>query len=158
KHHLPTNELLLSFSSLNSLPNNNQPRRQARIGLSYYAKDPRAAAESLTSLLDKAEGTVPKELRSKTPVRVGATAGLRTLEGYASDRILQAVRDLLKDRSTLKSDANSVTVLDGSQEGSYQWPPLFFDLWEGIETGKTGGRFPPQFLIWVSSKISQEDG
>ncbi|CAI0433859.1 unnamed protein product [Linum tenue] len=94
---------------------------QLKPGLSYYAKDPRAAAESLTSLLDKAEAAVPRELRSKTPVRVGATAGLRALEGDASDRILQAVRDLLKDRSTLKSDANSVTVLDGSQEGSYQW-------------------------------------
>ncbi|CAI0448985.1 unnamed protein product [Linum tenue] len=94
---------------------------QLKPGLSYYAKDPRAAAESLTSLLDKAEAAVPKELRSKTPVRVGATAGLRALEGDASDRILQAVRDLLKDRSSLKSDADSVTVLDGSQEGSYQW-------------------------------------
>ncbi|CAN1247231.1 Apyrase 2, partial [Linum grandiflorum] len=101
---------------------------QLKPGLSYYAKDPRAAAESLTSLLDKAEGTVPKELRSKTPVRVGATAGLRTLEGDASDRILQAVRDLLKDRSTLKSDANSVTVLDGSQEGSYQWVTINYLL------------------------------
>ncbi|CAN1233606.1 Apyrase 2 [Linum perenne] len=94
---------------------------QLKPGLSFYAKDPRAAAESLTSLLDKAEAAVPKQFQPNTPVRVGATAGLRTLEGDASDRILQAVRDLLKDRSTFKSDANSVTVLDGSQEGSYQW-------------------------------------
>ncbi|MCI55825.1 apyrase 2-like, partial [Trifolium medium] len=44
------------------------------------------------------------------------TAGLRALEGDASDRILQAVRDLLKQRSTLKSEPNAVAVLDGNQE------------------------------------------
>uniref|UniRef100_A0A2P2M7Z2 Adenosine diphosphatase n=2 Tax=Rhizophora mucronata TaxID=61149 RepID=A0A2P2M7Z2_RHIMU len=101
---------------------------QIKPGLSAYAKDPRAAADSLVTLLDKAEGAVPKDLRSKTPVRVGATAGLRALEGDASDRILQAVRDLLRDKSNLKSDANAVTVLDGSQEGSYQWVTINYLL------------------------------
>ncbi|MCI30320.1 apyrase 2-like [Trifolium medium] len=43
------------------------------------------------------------------------------MEGDASDKILQAVRDLLKNRSPLKSDADAVTVLDGTQEGAYQW-------------------------------------
>ncbi|KAJ6360091.1 hypothetical protein OIU77_004160 [Salix suchowensis] len=64
------------------------------------------AANSLVSLLQKAESSVPKELQPKTPVRVGATAGLRALGMDASDRILQAVRDLLRDTSTLKSEAN----------------------------------------------------
>ncbi|MCH90658.1 apyrase 2-like, partial [Trifolium medium] len=45
----------------------------------------------------------------------------RALEGDASDRILQAVRDLLKQRSTLKSEPNAVSVLDGNQEGAFQW-------------------------------------
>ena len=31
------------------------------------------------------------------------------------------VRDLLKHRSSLKSEANGVAVIDGTQEGSYQW-------------------------------------
>lgn len=97
-------------------------------GLSAYANDPQAAANSLRSLLDEAEGVVPKELRSKTPVRVGATAGLRALEGDASDRILDAVRDLLKYRSALKSDADGVAVLDGSQEGSYEWVTINYLL------------------------------
>ncbi|RYR54055.1 hypothetical protein Ahy_A06g029304 [Arachis hypogaea] len=94
---------------------------QIKPGLSAYAQNPQQAAESLVSLLDKAESVVPRELRSKTPVRVGATAGLRALEGDASDRILQAVRDLLKQRSSLKSEADAVTVLDGNQEGAFQW-------------------------------------
>lgn len=94
---------------------------QIKPGLSAYARDPQQAAKSLVSLLDKAESVVPMEFRSMTPVRVGATAGLRALEGDASDRILQAVRELLKQRSTLKSEPNAVAVLDGTQEGAFQW-------------------------------------
>ncbi|TYH00330.1 hypothetical protein ES288_A10G266900v1 [Gossypium darwinii] len=86
---------------------------QLKPGLSYYAKDPQAAANSLTSLLDKAESVVLLDLRSKTAVRVGATAGLRALGGEAFDKIC--------NRSTLKSEANGVKILDGSQEGSYEW-------------------------------------
>ncbi|KAK8344224.1 hypothetical protein V6Z12_A07G064900 [Gossypium hirsutum] len=78
-------------------------------GLSYYAKDPQAAANSLTSLLDKAESVVPLDLRSKTAVRVG-------------------VRELLKSRSTLKSEANGVKILDGSQDGSYEWVTINYLL------------------------------
>ncbi|CDP19074.1 unnamed protein product [Coffea canephora] len=94
---------------------------QKKPGLSAFANDPEAAANSLQELLQKAEAVVPPELRQKTPVRVGATAGLRQLEGDASDRILQAVRDFLKNKSSLTSKADWVTVIDGNQEGAYQW-------------------------------------
>ncbi|XP_057509767.1 apyrase 2-like [Actinidia eriantha] len=102
--------------------------KQLKPGLSAYAKDPKAAADSLRLLLDEAENVVPQDLRRKTPVKVGATAGLRQLEGDASDRILQAVRDFLKDKSTLKSQADWVTVLDGTQEGAYQWVTINYLL------------------------------
>ncbi|KAL0843276.1 hypothetical protein Bca101_016521 [Brassica carinata] len=97
-------------------------------GLSAYPTDPRQAANSLVSLLDKAEASVPRELRPKTPVRVGATAGLRTLGHEASENILQAVKELLRDRSMLKTEANAVTVLDGTQEGAYQWVTINYLL------------------------------
>ncbi|TYH09054.1 hypothetical protein ES288_A07G065200v1 [Gossypium darwinii] len=93
---------------------------QLKPGLSYYAKDPQAAANSLTSLLDKAESVVPLDLRSKTAVRVGETAGLRALGGEAFDKIC--------NRSTLKSEANGVKILDGSQEGSYEWVTINYLL------------------------------
>ncbi|CAA7048557.1 unnamed protein product [Microthlaspi erraticum] len=101
---------------------------QLKPGLSAYPTDPRQAANSLVSLLDKAEASVPRELRPKTLVRVGATAGLRTLGHEASENILQAVRELLRDRSMLKTEANGVTVLDGTQEGSYQWVTINYLL------------------------------
>ncbi|KAG8379117.1 hypothetical protein BUALT_Bualt07G0054700 [Buddleja alternifolia] len=109
---------------------------QRKPGLSGYAKDPEAAANSLSNLLEKAEAAVPKELQHNTPVRVGATAGLRQLEGNTSDRILQAVRDFLKNKSSLKSKADWVTVLDGNQEGAYQWVTINYLL------GNLGKEYP----------------
>lgn len=102
--------------------------KQKKPGLSAYASNPQLAANSLESLLEKAVAVVPLELRSKTPVRVGATAGLRALEGDASERILQAVRDLLRDKSTLMSRPDWVTVIDGTQEGSFQWVTINYLL------------------------------
>ncbi|KAI7731443.1 hypothetical protein M8C21_007813 [Ambrosia artemisiifolia] len=97
-------------------------------GLSAYAADPKAAANSLIPLLEKAEEVVPQNMRKNTPVKVGATAGLRQLGGDASERILQAVKDLLKVKSSLKTNDDSVTVLDGTQEGAYQWMTINYLL------------------------------
>ncbi|KAG5379584.1 hypothetical protein IGI04_027426, partial [Brassica rapa subsp. trilocularis] len=88
---------------------------QLKHGLSAYPNDPRQSANSLVTLLDKAEDSVP------------SIAGLRALDHEASENILQTVRELLKDRSRLKTEANAVSVLDGTQGGSYQWE-------KGIET------------------------
>ncbi|XP_076907961.1 apyrase 2-like [Bidens hawaiensis] len=71
-------------------------------GLSANAKDPKVAAETLQPLLEKAEKVVPQNMRKTTPVKVGATAGLRQLGADASDGILQAVRNLVKTKSSLK--------------------------------------------------------
>ncbi|KAK9683978.1 hypothetical protein RND81_10G178700 [Saponaria officinalis] len=104
---------------------------QKKPGLSAFASDPQEAANSLVSLLKQAEDAVPKELRGKTPVRVGATAGLRQLAGDAPEKILQAVKDLLKDKSSLKSDPSDkdwVAVLDGTQEGAFQWVTINYLL------------------------------
>ncbi|CAK7341331.1 unnamed protein product [Dovyalis caffra] len=93
---------------------------QVKPGLSAYGNDPQAAANSLAPLLHQAESVVPQELRSNTSVRVGATAGLRMLGADAAERILQAVRDLLKS-SSLDYKADEVSILTGYQEGSYMW-------------------------------------
>lgn len=109
--------------------------KQRTPGLSSYASNPQKAAESLKLLLEDAESVVPHALRHKTPVRVGATAGLRALGGDTSDRILQAVRDFLVDKSSLKFRSDWVTVLDGTQEGAFQWVTINYLL------GKLGKRY-----------------
>ncbi|KAL2493978.1 apyrase 2 [Forsythia ovata] len=97
-------------------------------GLSSYADDPKAAADSLKPLLQKAEAAVPKQFHSTTPVRVGATAGLRLLNSDASERILEAVRELLKNECTLNYRAEWVSILDGSEEGAYLWVAINYLL------------------------------
>ncbi|KAI7731442.1 hypothetical protein M8C21_007812, partial [Ambrosia artemisiifolia] len=82
-------------------------------GLSAYADNPQEAANSLLPLLEKAKEFVPQDMHAKTPVKVGATAGLRMLGDDASKNILQAVRDLLKAKSTFKTEDDWVTILDG---------------------------------------------
>lgn len=46
---------------------------QVRPGLSAYAKDPQAAANSLVPLLNEAESVVPEEFSPKTPVKLGVS-------------------------------------------------------------------------------------
>ncbi|XP_047341381.1 probable apyrase 1 [Impatiens glandulifera] len=102
--------------------------KQLKPGLSNYEKDPKAAADSLKPLLEDAVNVIPRELHRSTPVRVGATAGLRQLQGDASDKILQAVRDFLRNKSGFNSNDGWVTVLDGNQEGAYQWVTINYLL------------------------------
>ncbi|XP_061340831.1 nucleoside-triphosphatase-like [Gastrolobium bilobum] len=97
-------------------------------GLSAYAENPQEAADSLTPLLEEAESVVPEELHPRTPVKLGATAGLRTLKGDAADRILEAVRNMFKNRSTLNVESNAVSVLSGTQEGAYMWVTINYLL------------------------------
>lgn len=97
-------------------------------GLSSYADDPTAAAQSLKPLLEHAEAIVPEEFRATTPVILGATAGLRLLKGDAAEKILEAVRDLLQNESSLKYKAEWVTVLEGSQEAAYSWVAINYLL------------------------------
>ncbi|KAK9079181.1 hypothetical protein SSX86_000851 [Deinandra increscens subsp. villosa] len=101
---------------------------QLKPGLSAHATDPKEAADSLLPLLEKAEKVVPQDMLQNTPVKVGATAGLRQLGVDASERILQAVKDVLKVKSSLKSNDDWVTVLDGTQEGAYQWVTINYLL------------------------------
>ena len=90
-------------------------------GLSAYGDDPPKAADSIKKLLQDAQNAVPKAEQSTTPVTLGATAGLRLLPGDKSEKILQAVRDLLAGKSSFKFNRTWVTILDGSQEGSFMW-------------------------------------
>ncbi|KAL4073325.1 nucleoside phosphatase family-domain-containing protein [Scleroderma yunnanense] len=96
--------------------------KQIQPGLSSYAGNPNAAAQSLDVLLDEALRVVPASLRGCTPVAVKATAGLRLLGAQESTEILNAVEEhLVSAYPFILPDRDAVAIMDGRDEGVYAW-------------------------------------
>ena len=89
-------------------------------GLSSYKDDPTAAAASLKELLAVAMKAVPESARGKTSIELRATAGLRLLPGESAQDILEECSKLLGEYP-FKFDDSSVSIMDGADEGAYQW-------------------------------------
>ncbi|GJP30852.1 hypothetical protein CLOM_g7182 [Closterium sp. NIES-68] len=112
---------------------------QLKPGLSSFRENAKGAADSLRPLIDKALTVVPEEVRPTTPIRVGATAGLRLLPGDLADNILEAVRVMLKEYP-FAFEADSVKILDGADEGSFAWVTVNYLLgYLGKDIGHTVG-------------------
>ena len=109
---------------------------QLKPGLSAFAGDPLAAAGSLDPLLARAVEAVPAALRAQTQLELRATAGLRLLPGGQAEDILEAVRERFA-RAPFLSRRDSVSILDGSDEGAYMWLTMNY-LLGNLEKGYAG--------------------
>jgi len=102
-------------------------------GLSSYANDTQAAADSVVPMLNWALSVIPQELQATTPVMLGATAGLRLLPAQQSSAILNEVAKVLKDSPLNLAYSSDARILTGAEEGGYLW------LAVNLLTGSLGG-------------------
>jgi apyrase len=74
--------------------------------------------------------------RAETSVEVRATAGLRMLPGHEADDLLAAVKTLLAEYPFKVGD-DAVTIMDGAEEGAFQWLTMNY-LLGNLEGGLAG--------------------
>lgn len=101
--------------------------KEVKPGLSYYASNPSQAAASLQPLLNHAKEEIPESEWGNTPLLLKATAGLRLLPGDKAQAILNEVETLFQ-KSPFQINKNSVSIMEGSDEGLFSWFTVNFLL------------------------------
>uniref|UniRef100_A0A8C2IPB1 nucleoside diphosphate phosphatase n=1 Tax=Cyprinus carpio TaxID=7962 RepID=A0A8C2IPB1_CYPCA len=94
-------------------------------GLSAYADMPEVGGETIQQLLKVAKKTIPKEQWIQTPVVLKATAGLRLLPQEKAKALLNEVKEIFDD-SPFFVPENSVTIMNGTNEGVLAWVTVNF--------------------------------
>lgn len=93
-------------------------------GISSYVADPEQAGKSLQSCIKrKAKKLIPSYLKDKSPIYLGATAGMRLLKETnpaAADRILESVRRTLSSSPFMFKD-DYARIISGEEEGLSSW-------------------------------------
>ncbi|XP_067011798.2 ectonucleoside triphosphate diphosphohydrolase 5 isoform X2 [Anabrus simplex] len=93
---------------------------EVKPGLSSFVDNPKKGAESLQELLNRAKAVIPEPEWSKTPLAMKATAGLRLLPEAKAEALLREVKNLF-DASPFLTNENSVSIMDGADEGLFSW-------------------------------------
>ncbi|KAF7656605.1 hypothetical protein LDENG_00037870 [Lucifuga dentata] len=94
-------------------------------GLSAYANSPEMAGHAVKMLLKVAKKTVPCLEWKRTPVLLRATAGLRLLAADKAQTLLDQVQHVF-DKSPFLVPDDSVSIMNGTQEGILAWVSLNF--------------------------------
>ncbi|XP_013887620.1 ectonucleoside triphosphate diphosphohydrolase 5 isoform X2 [Austrofundulus limnaeus] len=94
-------------------------------GLSAYADSPEMAGQTVALLLKVAKKTVPRLDWKRTPLVLRATAGLRLLPAEKAQTLLDQVQHVFDESPFLVPD-NSVSIMDGTNEGILAWLSLNF--------------------------------
>nr|XP_020459330.1 ectonucleoside triphosphate diphosphohydrolase 5-like isoform X1 [Monopterus albus]XP_020459331.1 ectonucleoside triphosphate diphosphohydrolase 5-like isoform X1 [Monopterus albus] len=94
-------------------------------GLSAYADAPEMAGHTVRMLLKVAKKTVPRLEWKRTPVVLRATAGLRLLRTEKAHALLDQVQHVFDESPFLVPD-NSVSIMNGTNEGILAWISLNF--------------------------------
>ena len=92
--------------------------QEIKPGLSSFATQPSAGADTISQLLDMAKERVPQDKRASVPVTLKATAGLRLLPQDQSQALIDSVQQRLE---TSGFDNRGVGILSELDEGVFGW-------------------------------------
>uniref|UniRef100_A0A2K5MG96 Ectonucleoside triphosphate diphosphohydrolase 8 n=1 Tax=Cercocebus atys TaxID=9531 RepID=A0A2K5MG96_CERAT len=112
-------------------------------GISSYTSDPAQAGESLRGCLEEALVLIPEAQHRKTPMFLGATAGMRLLRQKNSSQardIFAAVTQVL-GRSPV--DFWGAELLAGQDEGAFGWITVNYGLGTLVKYSFTGEWIQP---------------
>ncbi|XP_069684351.1 ectonucleoside triphosphate diphosphohydrolase 5 isoform X2 [Periplaneta americana] len=100
---------------------------QVKPGLSAFADNPKQGAKKIEELLERAKEVIPSSELKNAPLAMKATAGLRLLPVEKAEGLLEEVRQLFK-ASPFMTNENSVSIMDGADEGLFSWFTVNFLL------------------------------
>uniref|UniRef100_A0A3Q3DRC6 nucleoside diphosphate phosphatase n=1 Tax=Hippocampus comes TaxID=109280 RepID=A0A3Q3DRC6_HIPCM len=103
----------------------NEMYHAVKPGLSAYKDNPEEGGNTVRQLLKIAKKTVPEEEWRRTPVVLKATAGLRLLPEDKACALLNEVRHVFHE-SPFYVPSNSVTIMNGTNEGMFLYIYFFF--------------------------------
>nr|XP_057945971.1 ectonucleoside triphosphate diphosphohydrolase 5 [Doryrhamphus excisus]XP_057945972.1 ectonucleoside triphosphate diphosphohydrolase 5 [Doryrhamphus excisus] len=103
----------------------NEMYHAVKPGLSAYKDNPEEGGNTVRQLLKIAKKTVPEEEWKRTPVVLKATAGLRLLPEDKASALLQEVQSVFHE-SPFFVPHNSVTIMNGTNEGVLAWVTVNF--------------------------------
>ncbi|XP_007478783.1 ectonucleoside triphosphate diphosphohydrolase 1 isoform X2 [Monodelphis domestica] len=112
-------------------------------GISGYSQNVKDVGFYLNKCMDRAEQVIPKEQHRKTPVYLGATAGMRLLRLESSDladRVLAAVKQSL---TSYPFDFQGARIITGQEEGAYGWITINYLLGKFNQTINSWLHFLP---------------
>jgi len=92
--------------------------QEVKPGLSSYAENPEAGADSISTLLSLAQARIPPNMWSSAPLTLKATAGLRLLPAEQAEGLISAVQRRL-DMSGF--DNRGVGIMNELDEGVFGW-------------------------------------
>ena len=129
---------------------------EVKPGLSSYANKPEMAANSLLPLIRRAKLRVPRNVYSKTPLSIKATAGLRLLEEYQVRGIIEAIKKRLTKEPFKLVD---VKVIDGEDEAYLAWKTVrFLQKEEGLGAAVMDlGGASTQVVFAIDDKIKDDN-
>nr|XP_019959789.1 PREDICTED: ectonucleoside triphosphate diphosphohydrolase 2-like [Paralichthys olivaceus] len=107
-------------------------------GISSYAGQQGAAAQSLEACLDQAVIDIPKERHRLTPVYLGATAGMRLLQTSSPEQSGQILQEVGHKIQSYPFNYQEAAILSGQEEGAYGWVTVNYLLENFIKYGFVG--------------------